>query len=310
MSSLSSGMNSNVVKTALDQVVFTEYNKDPGPNVATANDSMVFNQETWDRAAVISEVFKGVSFFDTRQEEEDVPSDTPRVGQQLTYSIVNYAKSVDITKNLFDDDQHSTVARMMREFGLKARKSQDNNAMAYLRGGFATTTTADAAYVFSNSHTNLNGDTIDNLSTAALSESSLNTGIVALMEQKDQAGEVMGTMAQTLLVPPALFKTACEITDSELRSGTGNNDINVYSSKYNLFVKQSPYLGAAAGGSDTAWFLLGEGHNLTRWVRQPLVTDVVDYKYQRNNNYIYKGEFREVIGAITYEGLWGSTGAA
>lgn len=303
-------MNPNVVKTALDQVVMTEYDKDPGPQVSRATDSLVFNQDSVSNAAVISEVFKGVSFFDTRQEEEDVPSDTPRVGDQLTYSVTAFAKSVDITKHYLDDEMHSTVAKMMRDFGLKARKTQDNNAFKYIRNGFTVSTTADGVVVFSNSHTNLNGDTIDNLGTAALSESALNDAIVALIEQKDQAGEVMGTMPRTLLVPPKLFKKACEIVDSELRSETANNDINVYSSKYGLYVKQSPYLGAAAGGSDTAWFLLGDGHNLTRWVRQPLVTDLVDYKYQRNNNYIYKGEFREVVGAITYEGLWGSTGAA
>jgi hypothetical protein len=303
-------MNPNVVKTALDQVVFTNYEKDPGPQVGKATDALVFNQEAWSNAAVISEVFKGVSFFDTRQEEEDVPGDTPQITDKITYSIVNYAKSIDISKNYFDDEMHSTVRMMMRDYGLKARRSQDNNAFKYVREGFDTSTTADAAYLFSDSHANINGDTIDNKGTSALGEAALNDAIVALAEQKDQAGEVMGTMPTCLLVPPKLFKKACEITDSEWRSETANNDINVYSDKYGLAIKQSPYLGAAAGGSDTAWFLLGENHNLTRWVRQPLQTDLVDYKYQRNNNYIYKGEFREVIGAITYEGLWGSTGAA
>jgi hypothetical protein len=75
-----------------------------------------------------------------------------------------------------------------------------------------------------------------------------------------------------------------------------------------LQIFQSPFLGAAQGGSDTAWFLLSRNHSLYRWVRQALNLDLVDYKTQRNNNYIYKGEYREVVGAISYEGLCGSTG--
>jgi phage major head subunit gpT-like protein len=136
----------------------------------------------------------------------------------------------------------------------------------------------------------------------------LNSAIVALYEQKDQAGIVVGSTPQTLLVPPALFKTACEIVESELRSGTADNDMNVYSSKYGINVATSNRLGAAAGGSDTAWFLLGRNHSVTRWVRQGIVTDLVDYKFQRNNNYIYKANFREIVGAMDYVGIVGSDG--
>lgn len=199
---------------------------------------------------------------------------------------------------------------MMRQFALKAKRSQDKNAFTYLRDGFTVSTTADGAYLFSNSHTTLSGDTVDNLLTSALSESALFDAVKAMEEQKDQNGDVMGMSASCLLVPLALYKTAIEITDSELRSGSAENDVNFYSSKYGIVVKTSPYLGAAAGGSDTAWFLMGEGHNLTRWLRQPLQTALVDWTINRNNNYVYKGEFREVVGAATHEGLIGSTGAA
>jgi len=303
-------MNPNTVKTALDNVVMTEYDKASKPEIARAGDSLIFNQETTDRAAEIEEIFKGVGFFDTRAEEQDVPQDTPRVGNQITFSVVNYAKSVDITKNYIDDHMFGTVAKMMKQFGLKARRTQDKNAMAFISGGFATNTTADAAYIFSDSHTTLSGDTVDNLLTSALSESSLYDAIKMMEEQKDQNGDVMGQSANCLLVPLNLYKTAIEITDSELRSDTAENDINFYSSKYGLYVKTSPYLGSAAGGSETAWFLFGDGHSLTRWVRKPLETSLVDWKYSRNNNYVYKGEFREIVGAPTHEGLIGSTGAA
>jgi hypothetical protein len=307
--SFNAGLNPNVVKTALDKVVFQSFDADPGPQVARASDPDVFHQSSADSAAVIMEVFKGVPLWSTRQEEQDVPQSTPRTGHQVTFNVLNYANSVDISKNLFDDDQHDVVSNMMREFGEKARLSQDNNAMALFRGAFGVTNTADGADLISDSHTNLNGDTVDNKLTAALAVASLESAIVALMEQKDQAGVVRGHMPKVLLVPPALFKEAVEITESELISDSADNAINWLSAKYGLKVKQSPYLGAAAGGSDTAWFLLGGNHQIYRWTRQPLKTDLVDYKFQRNNNYIYKGEFREKLGAVTYEGIVGSDGS-
>ncbi|PJB52888.1 MAG: hypothetical protein CO099_10200 [Bdellovibrio sp. CG_4_9_14_3_um_filter_39_7] len=309
--SLSSGMNANVVKTALDSVVFTNYEQAPGPSVAGASDPVIFVQDSTDRAAVIEEAYKGVGFFAETLEEQDIPSDTPRVAQQKTFSVIDYWKSVDIPKRFLDDELHGVVSMMMRDFGLKARRSADNSAMKFIRDGFTVSTTADAAYLFSASHSNIAGDTIDNLSSAALAEASLEDAIVALMEQKDQAGEVMGVMPRCLLVPPKLFKTAVQLTASELEPETGNNAVNWISLKYSgLMVKQSPYLGAAAGGSDSAWYLIGENHNLRRFVRSPFQTTLVPWETQRNNNYIYKGGYREVVGALTYEGLYGSTGVA
>jgi len=306
--SFNSQLNPDVVKTALDAVVFQNYDVPQGPDVATALSPEIFRQSTLDRQAVILEVFKGVGLFEERAEEQDVPQDTPRIGDKITFTVINYSKEVEISKNFFDDSMFDAVQEMMEDFGNMARVTRDNTAMGLYRGAFTTTLTADGVALISASHVNLNGDTVDNTVTGPLSESSLNDGIVSLIQQENQAGVIRGYQPRCLLVSAALYKTAVEITDSELKSGTDENDLNIYSTKYGITVKQSPYLGAAAGGSDTAWFLLSDRHNVYRWNRQGLQTDLVPYQYQRNNNYIYKGEYREVYGAITYEGLVGSTG--
>lgn len=271
---------------------------------------MIFSQDTTDRAAEIEEVFKGVGLWNERAELEDVDGGTPLVTNKVTYNVVNYAKSIDISKRFFDDNMHSVYENMVKDMGTKARITQDEEGLSIYKGGFDTYTTADGSYIFATDHTTISGDTVNNLGTAALSETSLNDAIISLMEQKDQAGVVRGNTPKCLLVPPALFKTACEIVDSELRSGTANNDMNIYSSKYGIYIATSNRLGAVAGGSDTAWFLIGDNAAPKRYVRQGIITDLVDYKYQRNNSYIYKGEFREVVGATDYVGLYGNTGAA
>lgn len=307
--SFSSNLNPNVVKTALDDVFMQEFNGTTHPNYVDATSPDVFIQESVDRAAVIEEVFKGNGLWDERAEEENISQATPRVGNQITFTVVNFAQSVDIPKNFFDDNMHGTYEKMVRDMGETGRITRDTKAFSIYRNAFTTTLTADGKALCANDHETLSGTTVDNLETAALSETSLNTAIVNLFEQKAQDGTVRGQVAKLLLVPPALYKTAVEITESELKSGSEHNDVNVYSSKYGIRVATSPYLGTAAGGSNTAWFLLGSNHSIRRWVRQGVETVLVPYHTQRNNNYIYKGEFRETYGAVDYAGIVGSTGA-
>jgi phage major head subunit gpT-like protein len=306
----STALNPDVVKTALDSVFMQEFTWKEFPGHVGATSSLVFQQETTDKAAEIDETFKGVSLFEAFAEESDVPMDQPRIANQKTFSVLTYGKSIDIPKNFFDDNNHGSYEKMVKDFAMKARISMDDNAMNLYRQAFVTTsfTTPDGASIVSDTHTNINGDTIDNRITAALSETSLNTAITMLYEMKDEAGVIVGGTPQTLFVPPALFKTACEIVDSELRSGTADNDMNVYSSKFGINVCTSNRIGTAAGGSDTAWFLLGRNHSMTRWVRQGIQTELVDYKFQRNNNYIYKANFREMVGCRNYLGIVGSLG--
>lgn len=309
MAGLNGGVAANVVKTALDLVFDAEFDYPGGPYTATAENPLVFMQSSTDKAAVITEQFQGSGYWESRDEQENVPQGSNKVGNQKTFSVTNYSKSIDVSKNFFDDDQHDVVQMMVKNMARNGRLTRDKNAMAVLAGGFATYTTNDGAYIFSDTHTTLNGTTVDNLISGALSESTLETAINALYEQKTQDGTLGGHEPAVLLVPPALFKEAVIFTKSELRPTTANNDLNYVSMIYpGLQVLRSPFLGAGQGGSDTAWFLLSRNHSLYRWVRQAIQKDIVDYKYQRNNNYIYKAEYRETVGAISYEGMVAALG--
>ena len=205
---------------------------------------------------------------------------------------------------------HGTYSAMVTKFATAARATRDRNAFSIFRGAFATTLTSDGVAFVSASHLTIDGLTISNRVTSnpALTPTSLNTGIVQLLEQKSEDGVVMGQQPAYLLVASAGFKNAMEITGSTLVSDTANNAVNVYSSMYNLRVFHSPYLGASASGSDTAWFLLSRNHGVTRYVRQEVSTALVDYVFSSNNNYVYKGMFREVVGVTNYVGAVGSDG--
>jgi hypothetical protein len=204
---------------------------------------------------------------------------------------------------------HGVWAEDVRDFAIQAANTQDYNAFALFRNGFTTALTADGSAIFS-THTLIGGGTQSNTGTGALSTTTLNTGITNLVEQKNQAGVITGSTPAVLIVPPALWKHAREITDSALIADLANNNINVYRSSLGITVWTSHWLGAAAGGSDTAWFLLAKRHGFTRLIRQGLETALTDWRYSNNLTYRYQANFREAYFCADYAGSYGSTGVA
>ena len=202
---------------------------------------------------------------------------------------------------------HGVWAADVADFAQKAKDTQDYNAFRIFRNGFTSELTADGSAFFS-THTLIGGGTQANNTTGALTPTTLNTGIVNLLEQKDQAGVIRGSSPKVLLVPPALWKHAREITDSALIADSGNNNVNVYRSALGITVWTSHWLGAAAGGSDTAWFLLAARHGVTRLIRQGLETALTDWRYSNNLSYRYQANFREEVFVADYAGSYGSTG--
>jgi phage major head subunit gpT-like protein len=301
--------NYDIVRTALDTVFFQEFSYDmEEPGIATANTGDLFKVINVDRQAYIGEINKPVGLFDIVGEVQQVPSDTPKVANKYTIPVLDFAKRIIISKDLFDDNMHGVWAENVKDFARKARYTQDYHAFGLFRNAFGTTLTADGIALISASHVLLTGATNSNIITGALTSTTLNTGIVALREQKDQTGTVIGGIPHILLVPSKLFKTAIELTDSALIADSANNAINVYRSAYGFKVYSSPYLGAAAGGSDTAWFLLSRNHSVSRLIRQGIETALTPWQYSNDRTYTYQANFREEVFVPDYAGIVGALG--
>lgn len=301
--------NFAIVQTELDTVFFQTFQyDDTRPGIATANTGAIFKPLTTTHAAYIGEVNKGPGLFSIIGETQTVPLGTPRVANKYTILIKDFAQGIEVSKDMFDDNMHGVWAEEVRQLALMARVTQDQNAFKIFRGAFTTTLTADGVALISASHVLINGSTVSNLVTGALSVTTLNNAIVALREQVNQAGVILGGVPSILLVPAKLFKLAIEITESALISDTGNNAINVYRSAYGITVYSSPYLGAAAGGSDTAWFLMTPFHSVSRIVRQGIETALRPWQMSNNRTYFYQANFREEVFVPDYSGIVGSTG--
>lgn len=312
---MNSGLNPSAVKTAIDEYFFSAFDYAEQPGFTTAENPVVFKQRSTDKAAVITEEFGGPGEFIDRTEEERVAEATIRSGNQVSRSVVNYNKEVPIPKEYFDDDQFDTIRDVTEKFGTRARTTRDKKAFAIFTGGFGTYTSNDGNYLWYDSHTSLNGDTIDNLSTGALTPSTFETLWRLLVEQKSQDGEAGGHVPTAFLVPPILAPDAHEFLKSDLKANTTDNNDNYFSAIYpGLQIFSSVYLGsthdsAGYANAQTAHYLLSQNHSICRWVREGIYTYMTDWRNDRQLRTWYGAGFREVVGAVSWEGAAASTGA-
>ena len=297
-----------LVKTALDKIRDESVLKNARTGKAEATDPVVFTQDVATNAAVVSTTQGGGGYFlkttDDLAQPKGVAIKSPA---PKTTIIADFKKDLDIARTFMADQQHSSVAKAIRGNVASWMASRDRNAFNVWANGFGTTDTIDSVDLFSASHVNDNGDTIDNLESGALTDTTLNASVVTLRNQINQTGVKVGYEPDFLLTSNSGHKNAMTIAKSVLRSGTGNNDLNYFSELFpGMKVVYNQFLDDT---STTAYFIGAQGHGVTRFVREALFTDLVDWRTQRNDVYIYKLRAREEVDAIEYSGTVGSTGA-
>ena len=223
--------------------------------------------------------------------------------------MLDYGTGIPLSKNFFDDNMHDVWAEFVRDFADAARVTQDYLAFKVFRGAFSTTLTSDGVSLVNSSHVTISGLTVSNVGSGTVTSDNINTNVVTLMEQPNQAGVIRGNTGRILLVPPALFKVAIEETQSALVSDNANNAINFFRSEMGLEPWFSPWLSAAVPdgtGSDTAWFLLARNHAIRKLLRQGVETALTPWQYSTNRSYNYQLNFRENYYALDWGGIVGN----
>lgn len=308
-----SALNPRVVRTELDRVVYSIFNPQMKPGFVSVADKRIFNQIPSDKGSEQEEIFAGSGYWEKRGETQNVPLGQSKFGQKVTYTHTEFSRQEEIPKHFFDDAKFNAITNIVKAMMNNGKSTQELNGFAAFRKAFTATTgtlTSDGLSLCNNSHTLLNSSmTVDNYLTAKLGDDTINEMIQKLAEMKGQDGVMsFGTDPEVLLTACYNFKRACELIESELSAETANNAINVYSSKYGIYVAQSKFLGAAAGGSDHYAFLLGKGHQINRYIREAINTWHRTWEETNNRTFVYGGAYRETIGVPDFVGAVGTDG--
>ena len=309
--SQSTSPNLELVKTALDALVDGVRLKPAAYGRADALNPLVFSQMTSDKAAEVTSVIGGGGYFGKRT--GDFQANTDRAKSAATPKVTIIAEffgDLPISRTFMADQQQSAVSKAVKQETMAYLASRDRNAMGAYALGFTTQLTIDAVALFSNTHVNQNGDTVDNLETGALADDTLNTTVVSLRGQLNQVGVKVGYEPEFLLVSSTGHKNAITVAKSVLRAGSGNNDLNYYSEFYpGMQVFFNQFLDDT---STTAYFIGTSGHSVNRYEREAFNTNLVDWKTTaaagQPDEYKYLMRSREEVDTITYDGVVGSTG--
>lgn len=157
-------------------------------------------------------------------------------------------RAINLSFEAVINDDMGAFARIPREFAAAARTMESSMVWSLIRTN--ATLRSDSLALFHATHGNLAA------SGAAISVTTISAARKAMMEMRTfgskDPDDFMVAEAELLLVPPVLETTALRFT-SEIVPAK-QDDVNPYRSRFAAHAV--PNLGAAAGGSDTAWYLI------------------------------------------------------
>ena len=230
----------------------------------------IFNVQTSSKAYEKDVSVSGLGKLTRKPEGDTISYESPTAGYPVTYNHLTFGGGEAVTYEMYSDDEYNVIkkapARLARA---KSRTKEQygadilNFGFTYGGGGSAFFNGGDGKALFAADHPLKSGGTQSNMTTADLDEDALENALVTMRATKDNKGELMMVQPDTLVVPPALEKEARILLESQQRTGTANNDINPYKGRLKLVVWD--FLGAAAGGSDTAWFVIDSTQNGLTW---------------------------------------------
>lgn len=225
-------------------------------------------------------------------------------GTEVAYTHTTYTDAFDLSEELMEDNQWKTIMRSAREMARGGYACAEDLATDVLNNAFSSGTGADGSYLCVTDHNLINsGSTGSNALTTVLSAQGLEDAYVLADNIVNEAGVIIPTNFTTLVVPPALRRTAEELKGSDKTPENNNNAINVYKNEITKIVVD-PYL-----TSSTAWFLVDESSQARGkffWRVKPQFFNDRDVY---SGNYLMKARERFSYGHTDWQGVIGSTGA-
>lgn len=239
---------------------------------------------------------------------DTVAYDTLHAGLERTYVHEAFTKGFMIERELYDDEQYRQINKFPKAMARAGRAFVEKHASSPVKNGFLNAAAIyDGQPLLSHNHTLVDNSTVtgDNLVTGDLTDANLKIAMQCMRETIDEAGNLINASPKKLLVPPALEFKAKEIVNSTLKSGTELNDVNTVKGALEVVVWD--YIGEAAGGSDTAWFIIDPSLLELNffWRIKP------EFKWEEDfDTFVakYRGYMRFSYGASDWRGIVGSLG--
>jgi len=313
------GLSPDAVQTEIDSVLYeTEAERSMQPSYVGAVNGTFFKQGTTDLRKFIWDEDAAVPNLDEVAEQETVPGVNTFIGNTKEVSLTKNMNDLPVSWEAFKVGGIGAGkrAQLGRQVADAIIRTRDEKAMVKTYGdAFDGTyyTTPDGDALYSNSHTTLRGDTVDNLETGALSPDTLWASFVSMQTQLGQHGSVNGYLVNGVLTCATQYKKLKEILNSEAIADSAENNLNIFETDYGrVSIGQSPFLNSAADAGTykaTAVHLVSAQHNIMRKVFAGIETTLIEPKYTTTHSYVYRYGFDEQSFPGTWSGMVGLQGA-
>lgn len=268
---------------------------------------MVFNVLTTDKESESDSATTGFGKLQQTNELGALDYEDPVKMYKTTYTPLKYTKGFKVSQELYEDDQHNVISAMPKALAKSVVYTTEYWAASVFNNAFSTSYTSygDGLPLCSTAHTRADGGSNQsnaNSSGITFGEINLETGRLALEKALNDKGQMVTFNADTILIPIDLRKTSQIVTESTLRAGTANNDVNVYQGIFKIIPWR--YITTA-----TKWFLLDSSEALLKWYWRIRPEFKNDFNFDADAA-LYKVRVRFAYGWSDWRGVWGSKGDA
>jgi hypothetical protein len=286
---------------SIRQIFFDRYDEEPQVM------PMVFNVGTSSKDIETDSATTGFGKLVQTSELGALDYEDPVKMYKTAYTHLKYTKGFKVSQELVEDDQNNVISKMPRALAKSVVYTTEYWGASVFNNGFSTSYTSygDGNPLFSTVHERADGGTAQSNASSTgvvLSETNLETGRLALEKILNDKGEIVNFKADTLLIPIDLRKTAQILTESSMRPGTANNDVNIYDGVFKVIPWR--YI-----SSTTAWFLLDQSNHLVNWFWRVRPEFKSDFNFDADAA-LYKVRVRFSFGWSDYKAAWGSKGDA
>jgi len=302
------------------------FNEVASTSIAEMKGNKIFSVTDTNRRTFDHLILHGISGIQEVTPGQDLPTLTTEQGDTITYTQRYFGGLVPVTKEMRKFDLYNQIESIIRSVSEDGFDKIDQSYADALLYGWATSYTdvygksiasvgPDAVCLFSTGHTNnLNSNTFSNVITSnpALSRAAINTARIQGMIHTDPNGIIRPVNLDTLVVAPSNEDLARRILESDLMSGTGNNDTNPLKGKVkNVIVWERLQTRSDATDTSAYWFMYDSSkvkETLKSLFAERPSLDPPDEVYT-NKNWDYSIDFFYTIGFGYPAYIFGSNAA-
>ena len=265
----------------------------------------IYETETSDRSFEEEVKLSGFGAAPVKAEGAAISYDNAQEHYTARYNHETVAMGFSITEEAMEDNLYDSLsARYTKALARAMAYTKQTKAAALLNTGFTTFNSGDGVTLFATNHPTVGGGTNANklATNADLNETSLEQAVIDIAAFTDERGLLIAARPRKLIVPPALMFVATRLLQTELRTGTADNDTNALRSNGSIpeGYRVNHYL------TDTdAFFITTDIPNGMKHFERTTMATSMDGDFD-TGNVRYKARERYSFGVSDPLGIFGS----